>query len=175
MADGFDELEKQVLAKCMLAFRTFALRAFTDMQIDTRVEGSDGGKHGSPVRSGRYAASLRISLNTIDGSVAPAVKPYPRHDLSPAERIVPNPPLADVQAVLRQFKFGDKIIISNSLPYAGAIESSKKKGGAGWSPKAPGGVFRPSLLWTERRYRAVFAQLGLDVNINIQSEHSEAS
>jgi|GEM_PF-3828340 len=172
MADGFDQIEKQVLAQCLETFRAFALRAFTDMQIDTRLGGSDGGAHGSPVRSGRYAASLRISLNSVDNSVEPAVKPYPRADLSPAERIVANHPLADALAVLRQFKFGDKIIISNSLPYAGAIESSTKKDGAGWSPKAPGGVFRPSLLWTQARYQAAFDQLGLNVSVNIQSEAS---
>jgi len=161
--DAFAQMERALVVQATETIKAFALRLFIDIQVDTRVGQSDGGQHGSAVRTGRYAASHRLSLNTIDSSVAPPVEPYPKHDLMPDQRIVPNPPLSDVQAVLRNFKLGDKIIISNSLDYAKALED-------GWSKKAPDGVYGPSLLWEQARYAAAFADLAVEVNAKVREQ-----
>lgn len=158
---AFADMERKVLEGVRVTIMAFALRAYTDVQIDTRLPKSDGGAHGSPVKTGRFAASHRIGLNSVDGSTATPVTPYPKKDIEPDKRPIANPPLSDAQGVLRQYKFGDTIIISNSVQYAADLE-------AGASRKAPGGVYAPSLAWTKARYGAAIEALDADVNINIR-------
>lgn len=77
----------------------------------------------SPVYSGAFRASWRISLNE------------PREDVTKGRG--PESPIRG--ASFRWpggFKLGDLVIISNNLPYAELIEY------AGWSNQAPYGVLR---------------------------------
>ena len=87
----------------------------------------------APVLTGRYRASFNVSVNGIDYSVAaPAPKEFVKEkrvfyefDKTKAEKTLGGVTL----------QVSDDIIISNSLPYAEAIEN-------GHSRQAPQGVFR---------------------------------
>lgn len=87
----------------------------------------------SPVLTGRYRASFNCSVNGIDFSVAaPAPKEYVKekkvfyqYDETKAQK--------QMQGVVLQVD--DDIFISNSLPYAEALEN-------GHSRQAPHGIFR---------------------------------
>ena len=77
----------------------------------------------SPVYSGAFRASWRISLNE------------PREDVTKGRG--PESPIRGASFRWPSgFKLGDLVIISNNLPYAELIEY------AGWSNQAPYGVLR---------------------------------
>lgn len=76
----------------------------------------------SPVDEGRYRASHRVAVNSVDTSVEPEGQ-----DSYGAP---------DAGAISRA-GFGDEIVISNNLPYAQRIED-------GWSGQAPAGVYGPA-------------------------------
>ena len=90
----------------------------------------------APVLTGRYRASFNVAVNGIDYSVAaPAPKEYVKEkrvfyefDPSKAEKALGGVVL----------QVADDIYISNSLPYAEALEN-------GHSRQAPQGVFRTVL------------------------------
>lgn len=87
------------------------------------------GTFGSPVLTGRFYNSHRISINGKDTSVAPENKgdtPYGPLDSKIAE------------SKLKPFKMGDKIYITNFLEYAGKLES-------GYSRKTPSGIYEVSV------------------------------
>lgn len=77
----------------------------------------------SPVYSGAFRASWRISFNT------------PREDVTEG-RPPPNPIRGANFRWPSGFKLGDMVIISNNQPYAELIEY------AAWSNQAPYGVLR---------------------------------
>lgn len=79
----------------------------------------------SPVYTGSFRASWRVSLNTPDNSIV--VGGSPRFPLAPPT--FPNLP---------RLKAGDQVIISNSQPYAMRLEH-------GWSKQAPLGVLSLTL------------------------------
>jgi hypothetical protein len=85
--------------------------------------------YGSPVLTGRYYTSHRITVNGIDASTSP-----PNPDAAPYP---PLDPLIAEQALAR-YTLGDVITISNSVPYARELE-------AGWSAKTPQGIYNVSL------------------------------
>lgn len=98
------------------------------------------GQFGSPVLTGRFAASHRAALNGIDSSVAPrnpagSKRPYRFQGFSPIAR------------VLSSFKLGDRITITNSLDYAKDLEE-------GASPKAPFGVFGIAVAAVKAKFRS---------------------
>lgn len=106
---------------------------------------------GSPIASGRYVSSMRMALNEVDTSTEPPAKGYryppgrgPRALPPRAINLTQNPQKAAI--LLARFKLGDRIIISDSVPYVRKIEV----GGHSW--QAPGGVFTPTV-------RAVIARL----------------
>lgn len=76
----------------------------------------------SPVDKGRYRASHRVSVNTVDASVEPE-----------GQDTYGLPSSAEISNA----KFGDTVILSNNLPYAQRIED-------GWSGQAPAGVYGPA-------------------------------
>ncbi len=109
---------------------------------------------GSPVASGRYAASIRVAINEIDSSVAPLPNPRYRYPAGRGPRALPprvvrNQPVARVAARLRTVRLGDKVFVSNSLPYARVIELN------GHSWQAPGGAFTPTVRKVMTRFRNV--------------------
>ena len=87
----------------------------------------------APVLTGRYRASFNVSVNGIDYSVAaPAPKEFVKekrvfyeYDKTKAEKALGGVVL----------QVSDDIFISNSLPYAEALEN-------GHSRQAPNGIFR---------------------------------
>lgn len=87
----------------------------------------------APVLTGRYRASFNLSINGIDYSVKPpAPKEYIKNKKVYYEFDI-NKATEKLQGVTLQVT--DGIFISNSLPYAVALEN-------GHSQQAPNGIFR---------------------------------
>ncbi len=102
---------------------------------------------GSPVLTGRYYNSHRVSLNEIDTSVA---------EPNPEGAKDPYPPLPEdiVLSALQQWKPGDTLYIANSVPYADAIENLDA------SPqKTPDGVYGVSVEVVRNRLAGGFGNL----------------
>jgi len=129
--------QKRVVGEATESIRSVAQALYSDLVGDVKQYGI-----GSPVASGRYASSMRLSINSIDASTAPRDPSYKypkgkgRRPLPP--RTIRNTQTAaKVAARLRTFKLGDTIYISDSVPYVRRIEI------AGHSWQAPDGVFGP--------------------------------
>jgi hypothetical protein len=110
--------------------RTIALKAFQEIITDSRTVGF---AHGSPVWSGRFAGSNKISVGSPDLSALP---PHPERPNWPDE---PDSPYGVVTMAEASIKLGallpfDKVYISNNVPYAARLED-------GYSPKAPEGIY----------------------------------
>lgn len=135
---------RQVVAQAEEAIRSVALDAYTTLQEDAKE--SDVG---SPIASGRYVSSMRVGINQIDPSSEPEDPNYryptEGRDLPP--RTINNRAVARVSALLRTFKLGDTIFLSNSVPYARRIE----RDGHSW--QAPDGVFEPTFRKVIARFR----------------------
>lgn len=135
----------RVVAEGTEAIRSFALEMYSEVQRDV----DDGG--GSPVASGRLAASTRLEINAIDSSVEPEDPSYvyppgkgPR-PLPP--RTIRNRAISRVAAKLRTFRLGDTIYVSNSVPYIRKIEV----GGHSW--QTPDGIYEQTVRRLVRRFR----------------------
>lgn len=112
---------------------------------------------GSPVASGRYAASINVSLNHIDRSTAaedrsykypsPSVHKYNPDNLPMRTRA--GIPASRIANLLRTMKLGDTIYFSNAVPYARAIEDAKHS----WQTKA--GVFGVTVRAVAARFRNI--------------------
>lgn len=105
----------------------------------------------APVLTGRYRASFNISINGIDYTVpSPAPKEfikekkvYYKYDETKAQKALGGVSL----------KVADGIFISNSLPYAEALEN-------GHSRQAPNGIFRtviPEVKEDIKKFAAIAA------------------
>lgn len=140
---------QKVVAEATETIRSAALATYSALQAHALQTGGGG----SPVASGRTAASLRLDINKIDYSAEPADPNYhypagkgPR-PLPP--RTIRNRAISRVSAKLRTFKLGDTIYISNSVPYIRRIEI----GGHSW--QTPDGVFGPTVRLVMARFRNV--------------------
>lgn len=146
------DANRKLVAYTEETIRSFCLQLFTDLRTDAKGAGG----YGSPVASGRYASSMRMSINAIDSSAAPADPNYkypPGRGARPLPpRTIANPGISRSSALLRTFKLGDNVHISNSVPYARKIET-------GHSWQTPGGVFMP----TVRRLSAKFRNINVRV------------
>lgn len=145
---------ERVVAEGTEAIRSMALQLFSDLQAEALRA---GGGFGSPVASGRLASSMRLAINAIDYSTAPADPNY-RYPAGKGPRPLPprtirNQAISRMAARLRTFRLGDTIYVSNSVPYIRRIEI----GGHSW--QTPGGVFDP----TVRRFLARFSDVRLRV------------
>lgn len=148
---GAREASRRVVQEATEAIRAVAIDAYTEIQKET------DGRTGSPVASGRLAASTRLSLNGIDSSIEPEDRGYEypparEHRYSKANlppRTIRNRAVASVSAKLRTFKLGDTIFISNSVPYIRRIEI----GGHSW--QTPGGVFEVTMRAVVQRFRNI--------------------
>lgn len=129
--------QRRVVSEATEAFRSMTLAFYTETVGDVKQYGV-----GSPVASGRFASSVRVSINSIDTSTAPRDPRY-RYPSGKGPRQLPPRTIrntqtaAKVAALLRTWKLGDTIYISNSVPYVRKIEV----GGHSW--QAPDGVFEP--------------------------------
>lgn len=146
--------QQRVIAECTESIRSMAQEAFAEI---VQRSADVGGTHGSPVASGRFAGSWRVELNGIDSSAEPkalgykypppSIHKYNANNLP--KRIVRNVPASRVAAKLRMYKLGDKIFISNSVPYARRIEGGKHS----W--QTPEGVLEKTLRQVVKRFRYV--------------------
>jgi hypothetical protein len=143
------DASRRVVAEGEETIRSFALQLFTDLRTDAKT--TEG--YGAPVASGRLASSMRMGINTIDSSTAPADPDYqypPGRGARPLPpRTIANPAISRTSALLRVFKLGDAIHISNSVPYIEDIERRRKS----W--QTPGGVFGPTVRRAVARFRNI--------------------
>lgn len=151
--------EAKIVAEHTETIRSIGLQAYRDL---TQRAWDVGRAFGSPVASGRFAASMRLSLNQLDKSVAPEDKAYryptpekhKRNANNLPGRTIRNLPLSQISLVLRRFKLGDTIYISNSVPYVRRIEV----GGHSW--QTPGGVFAPTIRKIAKQFARVKVRRG---------------
>lgn len=144
------EASRRVVQEAEEAFRGVALSAYHDLQTPA-LEAP--GPFGAPVASGRLASSMRLGINAIDHSTAPADPDY-NYAIPLPPRTIPNNPISRVSAALRRFRLGDTIYLSNSVPSIRRIEIGRHS----W--QTPDGVF-------ERTFRKVVAQFAnLQLRIN---------
>jgi hypothetical protein len=105
-------------------------------KIKQNVE-STGGGFGSPVLTGRYYTSHRISFGTLDTTVSPE---------APEGTVYPELGFFNVDDFVDRFTLGQTVYISNALPYAIDLEE-------GYSQfKAPQGIYGVSLSSAEAYY-----------------------
>lgn len=84
----------------------------------------------SPVYTGSFRASWRVSVNGIDESITKGGSP---------EAPLPAPVFPGIP---KHFKLGDTVVISNSQPYALRLEN-------GWSKQAPAGIVKVTLAFVK--------------------------
>jgi hypothetical protein len=143
------EAARRVVAEGTEAIRSMALQLYSDLQTEAKTQG--GGRFGSPVASGRLAGSMRMGINAVDYSAEPADPDYKYPAGRGARQLPPrtirNQPIARIAARLRVFRLGDRIYISNSVPYIRRIEIGRHS----W--QTPDGVFDPTVRDFLRRFR----------------------
>lgn len=113
----------------------------------------------SPVRSGRFRASNRISANGPNLSVE--LRQVGKSDID--EKKAQGAPMSSSEQAralrpLSTLKWGDSIHLTNALPYAQRLED-------GWSQQTPG----PRGI-----YGATFAELKGSLSASIESAKAEA-
>ena len=144
--------QMEFVAQVTEQVRALALDAYSSLQRDAKRHGV-----GAPVASGRYAASMRLAIDRIDRSSAPADPNYRypagRGSRRLPPRTIPNVPIAQVAAQLRLYRLGQTIYISNTLPYTRRIEV----GGHSW--QTPQGAFGPTLAAVASRHAGSFARV----------------
>lgn len=146
-----DDLSKQIEAviqskivhKMVEAHRAIGLTLFQYITANSQVVGLE---YGSPVLTGRYYTSHRISLNSINTDVSP---PNPDGADKPYKGI----PLSLALTELKNLKLGDTIYVANSLDYAQSLEN-------GYSWKAPEGVYGVAAEAITVKFRNVRQALG---------------
>ena len=142
---------RKVVAEAEEAIRSMALELFSDLRTDAKTPAAGGA--GAPVASGRLAASMRLEINAIDRSreaADPNYKYPPGSGPRPLPpRTIANPGISRTAAKLRQFRIGDTIYVSNTVPYIRRIED------AGHSWQTPDGVFGPTVRSIQRKFRNI--------------------
>lgn len=132
VAKQLDDAYKRKVVGALMAYqRRVAQEIHRSLQMDSRAVGFT---MGSPVWTGRFLASNVVSVGAPDTKVAAPMEDPPQWPDEP-DRLVPwLQTRADVARALLQLQPFDVVYISNSLPYSRRIE-------AGWSAKAPEGVY----------------------------------
>jgi hypothetical protein len=140
---------RTVVAESEEAIRSIGLEFFSDIRTDAKTVAG----HGSPVASGRLAASMRLSINSVDRSNEPADPDY-RYPTGNGPRKLPprtiaNPAISRTAAMLRRYRLGDTIYVSNTVPYIRRIEVARHS----W--QTPDGVFGPTARNILRKFRNI--------------------
>lgn len=107
----------------------------------------------SPVDTGRFRGSWRVSLDTPDLSVDEPIKAAPGSKAKqPAGQGATGnaPAVASLLALNREVKKNRTIIISNNLGYGKYLEQ-------GSSPQAPDGIVEPTFVLMQSRLDAAIA------------------
>ena len=100
----------------------------------------------SPVVTGQYKSSLRVSKNALDRSREPWRQSVLENQGERDGVIQGVPGTAGFKATLDTAELGDTIYISNSTPYAGFVEAG------GPTHQAPRGVFRISYIASREKF-----------------------
>lgn len=146
--------ELKVVSEAKNAFIAVSQELYAEL-VERAQDKTEPG--GSPVASGRYAASMRVGLNRIDSDTAPEDTNYKYPDASVHKydadnlprRTRTNVPASRIANLLRTLKLGDTIYFSNSVPYARRIEVD------GHSWQTPQGVFEPTVRAVAARFRHI--------------------
>lgn len=150
---NFDRQSRQayrtVVAESEEAIRAIALELFSDLRTDAKTVAG----YGAPIASGRLAASMRLSINSIDRSNEPADPDY-RYPAGSGPRPLPprtiaNPGISRTSATLRRYRLGDTVYVSNTVPYIRRIENRRHS----W--QTPDGVFGPTVRNIQRKFRNI--------------------
>lgn len=141
--------QKRIVAEATEAMRSICLASHRMIIDDAKAAAT----YGSPVASGRFAASIRLEINAIDHSTEPADPTY-RYPKGKGPRPLPprtihNRPISAIAAKLRSFRLGDTVYISNSVPYVRRIEIGRHS----W--QTPDGVFGPTVRRIVARFRNI--------------------
>jgi hypothetical protein len=115
-----------------------AIGLFEDMREDARLAGFESG---SPVESGRFSASMRVSADALDMSNE---FEDPAH-VRGTPRSIQLTDVSAFRARMQSYRLGQKIFISNSVPYASALEFEGKS-----KYKTPRGIMGVTI----RRFRS---------------------
>lgn len=143
---------RRVVAEAQESIRSMAQEFYADVVIRSKDSPEPGG---SPVASGRFAASWRLEINGMDTSVADKDRSYRYPPASAHKYNADNLPrrtrknvnASAIAAKLRAFKLGDQIFISNALPYARRIET----GAHSW--QTPQGVLEVTARQIVKKFR----------------------
>lgn len=128
---AFDKAFKEIDRRLADIVTETASAMFRFLRIDALNVGS---AFGSPVLTGRFISSHRISLNFPDYSTEPVNAEDEQYVMpSEAETLTP---------VVRDYKLGDTIYIANALDYADILEEINP------SRKAPRGVYEVTAQFT---------------------------
>ncbi len=151
--------QRRVILQATEAIRSLAQLAFAEFSQDQLAV---GGAWGSPVASGRFAGSMRLSVGSVDTSYAPAdpTYKYPRGARARSQlppRTIRNQTAQIVAAKLRGWRLGQTIFISNSVPYVRRIEI----GGHSW--QTPDGVFGVTTAHVLHRVGPALRNIGVSV------------
>lgn len=101
----------------------------------------------SPVDTGRFRLNWMVYLGRISRRVVqePQKDSAPRFGSPPTVNEIVS---SRVEANLRRFKLGDRVYISNAVPYAERLEYE------GWSKQAPAGILRVALIQASIEFNA---------------------
>lgn len=140
---------RRTIAQATGTIVAVAQEAYSELVKNAR----EAGPTGSPVASGRFAGSFRVGINQIDPSTEPRDPNY-RYPPGTGPRPLPprtirNQKAALIAAVLRKFKLGDTIFISNSVPYVRRIELGRHS----W--QTPDGVFAPTMRAVVAKFKNI--------------------
>jgi hypothetical protein len=127
-AEHFTKLLKAAGDKAQLVVKGAAFELVAAIEEKSPVGNPTLWKHKAPAgyTGGQFRANWNTSINAVDTSTTKAT--------------AAGTATANAHKALENYKLGDKIIISNSLPYAFRLEYE------GWSGQAPRGVVRMSAM-----------------------------
>lgn len=139
----------KTFARTLEAFSGIAGKRVDFVMRKLAFDALDGMFRRSPVDTGRFRASWRVSLDSADLSVAPPMASGTKAS-KPRGTPVDGEVLAGFNAVKTTVKRDRTIVISNNLPYAADLED-------GGSPQARAGILRPTFVEVETGLNAAIA------------------
>lgn len=136
-------------ARTLEAFSGIAGKRVDFVMRKLAFDALDGMFRRSPVDTGRFRASWRVSLDTADLSVDEKFDKNTKTSL-PKGAPLEGEVLAGFNALKTTVKRDRTIVISNNLPYAAVLED-------GGSPQARAGILRPTFVEVETGLNAAIA------------------
>ncbi len=139
----------KTFARTLEAFSGIAGKRVDFTMRKLAFDALDGMFRRSPVDTGRFRGSWRVSLDSADLSVAPPLSRGTKSS-KPKGAPVDGEVLAQFNALKATVKRDRTIVISNNLPYAGELED-------GSSAQARADILRPTFVEIETGLNAAIA------------------